>query len=66
LKLHGSSKKANRASRLPPPSRDFYLAASEDYVVLEERVGETTIRSYAPLAYEQHAELILEFARDAL
>lgn len=48
------------------PARDFYLAASEEYVVLEESIGETTIRSYAPMAYQHHAGLLLGFAEDAL
>ncbi len=48
------------------PARDFYLAASEDYTVISETVGETTVNSYAFAARAEEAELALQFATDAL
>ena len=48
------------------PARDFYLAASEDYTVISETVGETTVNSYAFSEREEGAELTLQFATDAL
>ncbi len=34
------------------PARDFYLAASDGYEVASQKVGETTIHSYAPAALQ--------------
>jgi hypothetical protein len=48
------------------PARDFYVAASERYIVLSETVGETTIHSYALKGYKEGAALALQFASDAL
>ena len=48
------------------PARDFYLAASKDFVVFSKVVGETTVNSYAPLKWAEGAELALQFAVDAL
>jgi len=48
------------------PARDFYLAASEDYIVVSETVGETTINSYALSEWTAGAELALQFAAGAL
>jgi hypothetical protein len=48
------------------PARDFYLAASEDYIVISETVGETTVNSYALSERAEGAELALQFATDAL
>jgi len=48
------------------PARDFYLAASEDYIVVSETVGETTINSYALSEWTAGAELALQFATNAL
>ncbi len=48
------------------PARDFYLAASENYAVISETVGETTVNSYALPERADGAELTLEFATGAL
>jgi hypothetical protein len=48
------------------PARDFYLAASEAYLVISDTVGETTVNSYALTKYKAHAELALRFAVQAL
>lgn len=48
------------------PSRDFYLAAGEDYSVVSETVGETTVNSYAFSNRVEGAKLALQFARQAL
>ena len=48
------------------PARDFYLAASENYTVISEMVGETTVNSYAFPERADGAELALQFAADAL
>jgi hypothetical protein len=41
------------------PSRDFAMAASTDFQMIETHVGETTVRSYALPGYEEGAELVL-------
>jgi len=48
------------------PARDFYLAASENYMVTSETVGETTVNSYAFPERADGAELALQYAADAL
>ena len=48
------------------PARDFYLAASENYTVISETVGETTVNSYALPELTEGAKLALQFATDAL
>lgn len=48
------------------PARDFYLAASKNYTVTSETVGETTVNSYALPELTEGAELALQFATDAL
>lgn len=48
------------------PARDFYLAASENYTVVSETVGETTVNSYAFPERADGAELALQFATGAL
>ena len=47
------------------PARDFYLAAG-DFIALSERVGATTITSYAPAELEPGAALALEVAAASL
>ena len=47
------------------PARDFYLAAG-DFIVVSQRVGETTIASYAPADLEPGANLALSVAAEAL
>ncbi len=48
------------------PARDFYLAASEDYTVISETVGETTVNGYALPELTKGAKVALQFATDAL
>ena len=48
------------------PARDFYLAASDGYEVASQKVGETTIHSYAPAALQNGARQVLETAGKAL
>lgn len=48
------------------PARDFYLAASENYIAISETVGETTINSYAFPERKERAELALQVAKNAL
>lgn len=48
------------------PARDFYLAASEDYTVISETVGETTVNSYALPKLTEGAKVALQFATNAL
>jgi len=48
------------------PARDFYIAASNRYTVISERVGETTINSYAFPEYQEHAQLALQYAVEAM
>ena len=48
------------------PARDFYLAASENYTVVSETVGETIVNSYAFAERVGGAKLALQFAADAL
>ncbi len=48
------------------PARDFYLAASERYLVMSKTVGETRVNSYALTRHKAHAELALRFTVQAL
>jgi aminopeptidase N len=48
------------------PARDFYMAASSRYAVVSERVGETTINSYAFPECREHALLALRYAAEAM
>ncbi len=48
------------------PARDFYLAASSAYEVASQKIGETTIQSYAPAAVQRGARQVLEAAGKAL
>ena len=48
------------------PARDFYLAASDRYTVVSEKVGETEINSYAFEERTDGAKLALQYAVDAL
>lgn len=42
------------------PARDFYLVASEDYVVVSRTIGEVKINSYAPIGMEAGAQLAID------
>jgi hypothetical protein len=48
------------------PARDFYLAASVDFVKQSEKVGETTYNSYAPSGLSQSAQSALKTAEAAI
>ncbi len=48
------------------PTREFYLAASENFTSISETVGETTINSYTFPEWTDGAELAVQFAADAL
>jgi aminopeptidase N len=48
------------------PARDFYIAASEGLEMIEEQIGETAVRSYAPSQFREHAELVLRTGVNAL
>ncbi|MCA9936653.1 MAG: M1 family metallopeptidase [Anaerolineales bacterium] len=48
------------------PVRDFYVAASRDYVVASRQVGETLINSYAPSQFVEGGTAVLNHAAAAL
>jgi len=48
------------------PMRDFYLVSSNRYRVMEEKVGDTVVRAYAPGELGSENELALQYATDAL
>lgn len=48
------------------PARDFFLAASKDLKLVTDKVGETTINSYATKKYTEGAELALDYATKAI
>ncbi len=48
------------------PMRDFYLAASPDYIPASAAVGATTINSYAPATLQDGAAVVLDTAVAAL
>lgn len=48
------------------PARDFYLAASPEYAEITQKVGEITIRSYAPQASSSGSQLALDVAGRAV
>jgi hypothetical protein len=48
------------------PTRDFYIAASEHYIVATQKLGEITVNSFAPANLAEGSQLTLEYALDAL
>ena len=48
------------------PARDFYLAASERFTVMSEKVGETTINSYAFPEWQENSNVVLQSSVSAL
>ena len=48
------------------PMRDFYLVSSDRYRKIEEKVGDTVVRAYAPGELASENELALQYAIDAL
>ena len=48
------------------PARDFFLAASRDYEVITQKVGEVTVNSYAPKSMETGSRSALDAAARAL
>jgi hypothetical protein len=47
------------------PVRDFYMAASDRYVETTEKIGETTVHSYAFAEFQVAGKEALDFARKA-
>jgi aminopeptidase N len=48
------------------PARDFFLAASRDYEVVSQKIGEVTINSYAPKSLKKESQSALTAAARAL
>ena len=48
------------------PMRDFYLVSSDLYQVIDEKVGDTVVRAYAPPEKAAENKLALQYATDAL
>ena len=48
------------------PARDFYLAASKNYIVVSDTIGETTVNSFVFPEWKKSAELTLQVAKNAL
>ncbi|MGB2895703.1 MAG: M1 family metallopeptidase [Anaerolineales bacterium] len=48
------------------PARDFYIAASERFTVISEKVGETTINSYAFPEWGEGSQVVLQSSANAL
>lgn len=48
------------------PARDFYLAASSDFTVISETIGETKVNSYFLKDFKKGAEVALNTAVEAL
>lgn len=48
------------------PARDFFLAASRDYEVVSQEVGEVTVNSYAPKSLKEESQSALTAAVRAL
>lgn len=48
------------------PARDFYLAASPDFVKVSQTIGETTVNSYAFSNWQKGAEKALNVSVEAL
>ena len=48
------------------PARDFYLAASERFTVMSEKVGDTTINSYAFPEWQENSKVVLQSSVSAL
>lgn len=48
------------------PARDFYLTASDNFIVVSTQIGETTVNSYAFPERKERAELALKVAVNAI
>jgi hypothetical protein len=48
------------------PGRDFMLVAAKGYEVQTRQVGETTVNSYAPVAFHKRATLVANIATEAV
>ena len=48
------------------PARDFYLAASKDYIKQSEKVGEITFNSFTPSSLNQYSKSSLKAAEAAV
>jgi hypothetical protein len=63
---HSSEGGTQQVTYVAGPARDFYLAASERFEVIERQVSGTTLRSYAPPEFREASERALTFAGQAL
>ncbi len=48
------------------PFRDFYIAANTDYTVVSQKIGATTVNSYAPTKFADGGKRSLEYAVNSL
>ena len=48
------------------PVRDFYLAASEKFIITSQVVGETVVNNYVMKGQEKGAKLALQFTKNSL
>ena len=48
------------------PARDFYLAASNEFVKVSKTIGETTVNSYALSAFQSGSDLALNTSVEAI
>lgn len=59
---HQSTNERQVALYAAAPARDFYLAASEGYVHIQEDFGDYVINSYAPADLEKGAQMAMDAA----
>jgi hypothetical protein len=48
------------------PTRDFYIAGSENYIVASAAIGQTTVKSYGFAEFTERVEQALDYAVSAL
>jgi hypothetical protein len=63
---HISSGDRQQVTYADGPARDFYLAASADYAMTSQTVGEVTLNSYAPRGDDIQSQRALDTAAAAL
>jgi hypothetical protein len=63
---HQATKGRQKVLFADGPARDFYLAASKNFSKQSEKIGETTINSYAPASLNQDAKSALKTAEVAI
>lgn len=67
VKVDASTEGGNQiATFAQGPSRDFYIAASEDFEVISQKVGETTVNSYSLPGLEEGSAIALSTAVNAI